>query len=49
MLVACFSSALGFDETYLKEANDPTKDDCMSQLRLIHYPASEDADRKSVV
>ncbi|TPX12901.1 uncharacterized protein E0L32_006781 [Thyridium curvatum] len=42
-VLACFSSALGFDETYLKEANDPTKEDCMSQLRLIHYPAAEDA------
>jgi isopenicillin N synthase-like dioxygenase len=24
-------------------ANDPTKSDCLTQLRLIHYPASEDA------
>ncbi|KAH8886577.1 leucoanthocyanidin dioxygenase [Thozetella sp. PMI_491] len=39
----CFSSALGFDDDYLQVANDPTKPDCMSQLRLIHYPAAEDA------
>lgn len=42
-LVACFSTALGFEQDYLKIANDPTKPDCLSQLRLLHYPESENA------
>lgn len=41
--VACFSSALGFDEDYLVTANDPTQPDCISQLRLLHYPAADNA------
>jgi isopenicillin N synthase-like dioxygenase len=41
--VSCFSLALGFDEDFLPDANDPVQPDCMSQLRLIHYPASENA------
>lgn len=41
--VACFSSALGFDEDYLVTANDPTHPDCISQLRLLHYPATDNA------
>ncbi|KAF7514886.1 hypothetical protein G7054_g14913 [Neopestalotiopsis clavispora] len=35
--------ALGFDEEFLVQANDPSRSDCMTQLRLIHYPPSEDA------
>lgn len=42
-LVTCFSSALGFDPDYLPAANDPTHPDCISQLRLLHYPQSYDA------
>jgi len=41
--VTCFATALGFPEDHLRVANDPTKSDCLTQLRLIHYPASENA------
>ena len=43
MVVSCFALVLGFEEDFLVKANDPTKEDCMTQLRLIHYPASENA------
>ncbi len=36
--------ALGFPEDYFKNANDPTQPDCLTQLRLIHYPPSENAE-----
>ena len=36
--------ALGFPEDYFKTANDPTQPDCLTQLRLIHYPPSENAE-----
>jgi isopenicillin N synthase-like dioxygenase len=36
--------ALGFPEDYFKIANDPTQPDCLTQLRLIHYPPSENAE-----
>ena len=41
--MTCFAIALGFPENYFREANDVTKADCLTQLRLIHYPASEDS------
>ena len=42
-IVSCLSVALGFPEDYLLAANDVTKLDCLTQLRLIHYPPSENA------
>jgi isopenicillin N synthase-like dioxygenase len=42
-LVACFAIALGFPEDHFKIAMDVTKPDCLTQLRLLHYPASENA------
>ncbi|KEF54837.1 uncharacterized protein A1O9_09279 [Exophiala aquamarina CBS 119918] len=42
-VLTCFATALGFPEDHLRVANDPTKSDCLTQLRLIHYPASENA------
>jgi isopenicillin N synthase-like dioxygenase len=41
--VSCFAVALGLPEDHLRVANDPTQPDCLTQLRLIHYPASENA------
>jgi isopenicillin N synthase-like dioxygenase len=41
--VSCFAKAIGFPEDYFKIANDPRQPDCLTQLRLIHYPASENA------
>lgn len=41
--VSCFAVALGFPEDYFRVANDVTKPDCLTQLRLIHYPPSENA------
>jgi isopenicillin N synthase-like dioxygenase len=43
MAVSCFAIALGFPENHFRIANDPTSPDCLTQLRLIHYPASENA------
>ncbi|KAJ5397852.1 hypothetical protein N7509_005965 [Penicillium cosmopolitanum] len=42
-LLTCFARALGFEEDYFKIANDPFQPDCLTQLRLIHYPRSEKA------
>ncbi|KAH7137832.1 leucoanthocyanidin dioxygenase [Dactylonectria macrodidyma] len=42
-VLTCFGIALGLEEDFFVKANDPTKGDCMTQLRLIHYPASENA------
>ncbi|KAH7035964.1 leucoanthocyanidin dioxygenase [Microdochium trichocladiopsis] len=42
-VLSCFSAALGFPEGHLTTANDVTRADCMTQLRLIHYPPSENA------
>ncbi|CAI7629741.1 unnamed protein product [Penicillium glandicola] len=39
----CLAVALGFPEDYFLVANDVNKPDCLTQLRLIHYPASEDS------
>lgn len=41
--MTCFARALGFEEDYFKIANDPFQPDCLTQLRLIHYPRSEKA------
>ena len=41
--MSCFAKALGFPDDYFKTANDPTQPDCLTQLRLIHYPPSENA------
>lgn len=41
--MSCFAIALGFEEGYFKTANDPNQADCLTQLRLIHYPASENS------
>ncbi|KAK9440029.1 gibberellin 20-oxidase [Metarhizium brunneum] len=35
--------SLAFDEDYLVTANDATEPDCISQLRLLHYPAADNA------
>ncbi|KAL4879452.1 iron/ascorbate family oxidoreductase [Aspergillus karnatakaensis] len=42
-VLSCFANALGFPPTYFATANDPSKSDCLTQLRLIHYPPSENA------
>ncbi len=42
-LVTCLSIALGFPEDYFSNAMDVTQPDNLTQLRLLHYPASEDA------
>lgn len=41
--MSCFATALGFEEDYFRIANDPSQSDCLTQLRLIHYPGSVDA------
>lgn len=43
VVVSCFAIAIGLPEDYFKVAMDVTKPDCLTQLRLIHYPASDDA------
>lgn len=43
-VLSCLAVALGFPEDYLLAANDITKPDCLTQLRLIHYPPSENAE-----
>lgn len=43
MIVSCLAIALSFPEDHFRIANDPTQADCLTQLRLIHYPACEDA------
>ncbi|CAK41181.1 uncharacterized protein An12g06510 [Aspergillus niger] len=42
-LFICFATALGFPSDYFCVANDVTKPDCLTQLRLIHYPPTVDA------
>lgn len=42
--VSCFGTALGFPEGYFKEAMDVSKTDCVTQLRLLHYPAVENSE-----
>ncbi|KID81435.1 Oxoglutarate/iron-dependent oxygenase [Metarhizium guizhouense ARSEF 977] len=43
LIVSHELNPLGFDEDYLVAANDPTQPDCISQLRLLHYPATDNA------
>ncbi|KIW65405.1 hypothetical protein PV04_07668 [Phialophora macrospora] len=40
-VLSCFATALGFPEGYFKEPMDVSKPDCLNELRLLHYPASE--------
>ncbi|RFU30466.1 hypothetical protein B7463_g5878, partial [Scytalidium lignicola] len=42
-VLSCFAIALGFPEDHFRVANDPTQADCLTQLRLIHYPPAENA------
>jgi isopenicillin N synthase-like dioxygenase len=44
ILVSCFSVALDFPEDYFRIAMDVTQPDNLSQLRLLHYPASDNAE-----
>lgn len=41
--MSCFATVLGFPENYFRVANDPSQPDCLTQLRLIHYPPSENS------
>ncbi|KAJ4375342.1 hypothetical protein N0V83_002428 [Neocucurbitaria cava] len=42
-VLACFSVALGFSEDHLNKAMDVEAPDNITQMRLIHYMASENA------
>lgn len=42
-VLTCLSTALGFSPDHLSKANDISQPDCLSQLRLIHYPPAENA------
>jgi isopenicillin N synthase-like dioxygenase len=42
-LVTCFAIALGSPEDYFRKAMDPKQPDCLTQMRMLHYPVSEDA------
>lgn len=42
-VLECFALALGFHKDFFRDANNPLEKDCLTQLRLIHYPASENA------
>ncbi|KAL4883128.1 hypothetical protein BJY04DRAFT_216427 [Aspergillus karnatakaensis] len=42
-VLTCFSIALGFPEDYFCKAMDTTQPDNLTQLRLLHYPASHGA------
>lgn len=41
--MACLSNALGFPEDHLNNAMDVTAPDNLTQMRMIHYMASENA------
>lgn len=41
--VGCFSVALGFPENHLSDAMDVEAPDSLTQMRMIHYMASENA------
>lgn len=43
-VLKCFGTALGFPRDFFTAANDPLEPDCMTQLRLIHYPPSDNAE-----
>ncbi|OKL55454.1 hypothetical protein UA08_09277 [Talaromyces atroroseus] len=42
-VLSCLAIALNLPDDHFRVANDPNKPDCLTQLRLIHYPASENA------
>ena len=42
-VLSCLSTALGFEEDYFRKAMDVTAEDSLTQLRLLHYMASENA------
>ncbi|KIW65411.1 hypothetical protein PV04_07674 [Phialophora macrospora] len=42
-LLECLANALGFPSQYFKDPMDISKPDTLSRLRLLHYPASENA------
>src|ERR1700712_1739557 len=42
-VLSCLSLALGFPENYFRNAMDVTADDNLTQLRMLHYMASENA------
>lgn len=42
-VLSCLSLALGFPENYFREAMDVNADDSLTQLRMLHYMASENA------
>ncbi|OKL59496.1 hypothetical protein UA08_05286 [Talaromyces atroroseus] len=42
-VLTCLSIALGFEEDYFCKAMDTHQPDNLSQMRLLHYPASEGA------
>ena len=42
-VLECFSTALGFEADFFRKVNDAMDPACLTQLRLIHYPASESA------
>lgn len=41
--MSCFAIALELPENYFRLAMDVTKPDCLTQLRMLHYPASENS------
>ncbi|KAL3482150.1 iron/ascorbate family oxidoreductase [Aspergillus californicus] len=42
-VLSCFSKTLNFPPNHFRIANNPLSPDCLTQLRLIHYPPSENA------
>lgn len=42
-IVSCFSVALGFPENHLNEAMNVEAEDNLTQMRMLHYMASENA------
>ncbi|KAL2825054.1 iron/ascorbate family oxidoreductase [Aspergillus cavernicola] len=42
-VLSCFALALNFPPDHFQIANNPHEPDCLTQLRLIHYPPSENA------
>lgn len=40
-VLSCLSVALGFEEDYFRKAMDVNAEDSLTQLRLLHYMASE--------
>ncbi|KAJ9157259.1 Oxoglutarate/iron-dependent dioxygenase [Pleurostoma richardsiae] len=42
-VLTCFAIALGLEEDYFRKAMDASHPDCLTQLRMLHYPPSDDA------